>query len=124
MGTPFYVLQHRHQGSSCLDISLRNAGKELLGQEHKGWQLLVQGSPEEQLALPLLVMLAQQRRYIAVQTQKGPLKLISDLCDKALESLYLVRRLCMRSCLPERRKRWDQSLQAKVKGILRRMRWE
>ena len=92
------MFQHRHQGSSCLDILLEIAGKELLRREHKGWQLLVQGSPEEQLALPLLVMLAQQRRYIAVQTQKGPLKLIADLCDKALESLYLVRRLCMRSC--------------------------
>ena len=32
----------------------------------------VQGLPQEQLALPLLVMLAQQRRYVPVQTQAGP----------------------------------------------------
>lgn len=55
--------------------------------------------PQEQLALPLLVMLAQQRRYIAVQTQTGPLKLIAELYDKAQESLYLVRHACM-SWLP------------------------
>ncbi len=87
-----HVLKHQHQGSSCPNVP-QEMQRRLLGQERNGWQLLVQGSPEEQLALPLLVMLAQQRRYIAVQTQKGPLKLISDLCDKALESLYLVRRL-------------------------------
>ena len=51
----------------------------------------MQGMPEEQLALPLLVMLAQQRRFIAVQSQTGPLKLIAELYDKAQESLYLVR---------------------------------
>ena len=56
------------------------------------WHWVMQGGPEEQLALPLLVMLAQQRRYIAVQSQKGPLKLIAELYDKAQESLYLVRR--------------------------------
>ena len=50
----------------------------------------MQGTPEEQLALPLMVMLAQQRRFIAVQTQTGPLKLIAELYDKAQESLYLV----------------------------------
>lgn len=54
--------------------------------------LVMQGVPEEQLALPLLVMLAQQRRFIAVQSQTGPLKLIAELYDKAQESLYLVRR--------------------------------
>ena len=52
----------------------------------------MQGMPQEQLALPLLVLLGQQRRYIAVQTQTGPLKLIAELYDKAQESLYLVRR--------------------------------
>ena len=55
--------------------------------------LPVQGMPQEQLALPLLVMLAQQRRFIAIQTQSGPLKLIAELYDKAQESLYLVRQL-------------------------------
>ena len=52
--------------------------------------LMMQGTPQEQLALPLMVMLAQQRRYIAVQTETGPLKLIAELYDKAQESLYLV----------------------------------
>lgn len=52
---------------------------------------LLQGLPEEQLALSLLVMLAQQRRYISVQTQAGPLKLITELLDRAQESLHLVR---------------------------------
>ena len=51
----------------------------------------MQGMPQEQLALPLMVMLAQQRRFIAVQTATGPLKLIAELYDKAQESLYLVR---------------------------------
>ena len=54
--------------------------------------LVMQGMPQEQLALPLMVMLAQQRRFIAVQTATGPLKLIAELYDKAQESLYLVRR--------------------------------
>ena len=54
--------------------------------------VLVQGAPQEQLALSLLVMLAQQRRYISVQTQTGPLKLITELLDRAQESLHLVRR--------------------------------
>ena len=54
--------------------------------------VLVQGAPQEQLALSLLVMLAQQRRYISVQTQTGPLKLITELLDRAQESLHLVSR--------------------------------
>ena len=53
---------------------------------------MAQGAPQEQLALSLLVMLAQQRRYISVQTQTGPLKLITELLDRAQESLHLVRR--------------------------------
>ena len=56
------------------------------------WGVLVQGLPQEQLALSLLVMLAQQRRFISVQTQTGPLKLITELLDRAQESLHLVRR--------------------------------
>ena len=52
----------------------------------------MQGAPQEQLALSLLVMLSQQRRYISVQTQTGPLKLITELLDRAQESLHLVRR--------------------------------
>ena len=56
------------------------------------WGVLLQGLPQEQLALSLLVMLAQQRRFISVQTQTGPLKLITELLDRAQESLHLVRR--------------------------------
>jgi len=49
-----------------------------------------QGAPQEQLALPLLIMLAQQRRYIAAQTDSPHLKLIAELYDKCQETLHLV----------------------------------
>ena len=41
-----------------------------------------QGSPQERVALPLLVVMAQQRRRIARDTDSPHLKLIAELYDK------------------------------------------
>lgn len=46
---------------------------------------------QDKLALPLLIMLGQQRRYIATSTASPHLKLIAELYDKCQETLYLVR---------------------------------
>lgn len=45
---------------------------------------------QDKLLLPLYVMLAQQRRYIAVSTDSPHLKLIAELYDKCQETLFLV----------------------------------
>ncbi len=42
--------------------------------------------------MPLFIMLAQQRRFIATSTDSPHLKLIAELYDKCQETLYLVRR--------------------------------
>ena len=45
---------------------------------------------QDKLALALLGMLAQQRRYIAAATDSRHLKLIAELYDKCQETLYQV----------------------------------
>jgi hypothetical protein len=49
---------------------------------------------QDGLALPLLVMLAQQRQHIAAATDSPHLKLIAELYDKCQETLYQARRPC------------------------------
>lgn len=48
--------------------------------------LLAGTSPEQRLALPLLLLLAQQRKLITLQTQSPHLKLIAELYDKCHET--------------------------------------
>ncbi|GAB4813521.1 hypothetical protein N2152v2_000567, partial [Parachlorella kessleri] len=50
---------------------------------------LRQGPREQQLALPLLILLAQQRKLITLTTQSSHLKLIAELYDKCQESSHL-----------------------------------
>ncbi|KAK9917111.1 hypothetical protein WJX75_001006 [Coccomyxa subellipsoidea] len=50
---------------------------------------LVAALQNDKLLLPLYVMLAQQRRYIAVSTDSPHLKLIAELYDKCQETLFL-----------------------------------
>ena len=45
---------------------------------------------QDKLAMPLFIMLAQQRRFIATSTDSSHLKLIAELYDKCQETLYLV----------------------------------
>ena len=49
-----------------------------------------QGSPKQQLALPLLILLGQQLRVIALQTESTHLKLVAELYDKAEQTLLQV----------------------------------
>ena len=49
--------------------------------------MLAQGPPREQLALPLLVLLAQQRRLLALDPPSPHLKLVAELYDKCAETL-------------------------------------
>ena len=56
----------------------------------RGALVHLQGAPEHQLALPLLILMAQQRHAIAVQHQSPHLKLIAELYDKCQEALYQV----------------------------------
>lgn len=53
---------------------------------------------QDKLTMPLFIMLAQQRRFIATSTDSPHLKLIAELYDKCQETLYLVRR---HSLVPE-----------------------
>ncbi|KAL4451471.1 hypothetical protein ABPG75_007133 [Micractinium tetrahymenae] len=70
------ITQGEHRSS---DKSLQRASGRLLA-------ALVQGdSPEERLAMPLLVLLAQQRKLIVLQSQSTHLKLIAELYDKCQE---------------------------------------
>ena len=52
--------------------------------------LLAQGPREQQLALPLLLLLGQQLRVIALQTESPHLKLVAELYDKASQTLLQV----------------------------------
>ena len=56
--------------------------------------VLTQGPREQQLALPLLLLLGQQLRVIALQTESPHLKLVAELYDKASQTL-------LQACLPE-----------------------
>lgn len=49
-----------------------------------------QGPGEQQLALPLLLLLGQQLRVIALQTESPHLKLVAELYDKASQTLLQV----------------------------------
>jgi hypothetical protein len=51
---------------------------------------LTQGPREQQLALPLLLLLGQQLRVIALQTESPHLKLVAELYDKASQTLLQV----------------------------------
>lgn len=48
-------------------------------------------SIQDGLAVPLLVMLGQQRRHIAAVTESSHLKFIAELYDKCQETLMQVR---------------------------------
>jgi len=50
-------------------------------------EALQQGTPEQQLALPLLILLGQQLRVIALQTDSTHLKLVAELYDRAEQTL-------------------------------------
>ncbi len=55
-----------------------------------------QGAPKQQLALPLLILLGQQLRVIALQTESTHLKLVAELYDKAEQTLLQVPHLTCR----------------------------
>ena len=57
---------------------------------HDCASLLAQGPREQQLALPLLLLLGQQLRVIALQTESPHLKLVAELYDKASQTLLQV----------------------------------
>lgn len=60
---------------------------------------VVQGPPAEHLLVPLLVLLAQQRQYIATQSTVKQLKLMLELFDQCTETLSQVRGCCtQRDC--------------------------
>ncbi len=50
----------------------------------------MQGPPGEHLLVSLLVLLAQQRQYIATQSLVGQLKLMLELFDQCTETLSQV----------------------------------
>jgi hypothetical protein len=50
----------------------------------------LQGPPEQRLALPLFVLIAQQRARIPFVTDSPHLKLIADIYDKCHETLSQV----------------------------------
>ncbi|BDA48856.1 THO complex subunit 2 [Coccomyxa sp. Obi] len=50
---------------------------------------LVAALRNDKLAMPLFIMLAQQRRFISTSTDSPHLKLIAELYDKCQETLYL-----------------------------------
>lgn len=50
-----------------------------------------QGGPQERLALPLLIMMAQQRNHILTSSKANHVKLIGELYDRCQEALFLVR---------------------------------
>ena len=50
----------------------------------------MQGPPDEHLLVPLLVLLAQQRQYIATQSTVNQLKLMLELFDQCTETLSQV----------------------------------
>jgi hypothetical protein len=54
---------------------------------------VLQGPREQQLALPLLLLLGQQLRVIALQTESPHLKLVAELYDKASQTLLQVFQL-------------------------------
>jgi hypothetical protein len=57
--------------------------------------MLAQGPREQQLALPLLLLLGQQLRVIALQTESPHLKLVAELYDKASQTLLQVCLIAM-----------------------------
>ena len=48
--------------------------------------LTPQGQPHQHLALPLLLLVAQQRHVIATQTESRHVKLIVEMYDKCQET--------------------------------------
>ena len=60
--------------------------------------IVPQGPREQQLALPLLVLLGQQLRIIALQTDTPHLKLVAELYDKAEQTLLQVPALPLHAC--------------------------
>eukprot|EP00887_Chlorella_sp_A99_P001761 scaffold19.g1761.t1 len=71
------ITQGQHRSS---DKSLQRGTQRLIA------ALQVGPTPEQQLALPLLILLAQQRKLIVLQTQSPHLKLIAELYDKCHET--------------------------------------
>jgi len=72
----------RRGGTPCSHWLTACRQRGALGRPEQHGAVRNQGAPHERVALPLLVVMAQQRRRIARDTDSPHLKLIAELYDK------------------------------------------